>query len=333
MLVPVLSKIKNSKEVLIERTLAVPGQLLVEENTKVVPYDRLGTCIFSQKILKLPHNFRPNDFKRDGQFYYFNSYLGHERRTKIEAPYNGNLHKIHNDTYEFSEEPKKYNLLSGVWGDVAKIVDKNSVLIKSSVKDINLVIATKSMVAGELLVFPNPPHLLEKYYVENFASSDADGKIIYVGNHVSLQFIKDAVKYGIGGIVGGSTDKETFRYAVDAGISFGLFGGFGNISTPDDVYTSLNAVSHRYVFFQGEQNLLRIPVPPEENIASIEPTIPSALVKVQKGMRVIVLQRPYFGKSAVVDRVSISSIFVKFSLNENAVEIFSPNFFVLQAIG
>lgn len=333
MLIPVLSKIQNSKDVLIERALPVSGQLLVTENTRVLPYDNLGICIFSQKVLKLPHKFKPNNFKRDDQFYYFNSYLGHEDRTKIEAPYNGNLHKMPDDSYEFSEETKKYNLLSGVWGEVIKISEKNSALIKSSVKDLNLVVATKSMVAGELLVFPNPPQLLEKYYVENFASSDADGKIIYVGNHVNLQFLKDAVKYGIGGIIGGSADKETFRYAVEAGIGFGLFGGFGNISTPDDVYATLNNVSHRYVFFQGEKNLLRIPMPPEENISSIEPPIPSALVELEKGMRVIVLQRPYFGKSAVVDSISISSIFVKFSVNENPVEIYLPNFFILQAVG
>ena len=330
MLVPVLSKIQDSKDVLIERALPVPGQLLVSENNKIAPYDHVGLCIFSQKVLKLPHKFRPNDFKRDDQFYYYNSYLGHDGRTKTDAPYNGNLLKTSDGTYEFTEEAKKHVLLSGVWGEVTKISEKNSALIKSSMKDINLVAATKSNFAGELLVFPNPTHLLEKFYLEGFASGDADGKIIYVGNHVSLQFLKEAAKYSLGGVVGGSADRETFRYAVETGISFGLFSGFGNIPTPEDVYSVLNNVSNRYVFFQGERNLLRIPMPPEQNISSIEPLLQLALIEIENGMRVVVLQRPYFGKSAVVDRVSISSIFVKFSVNENSVEIFSPNFFILQ---
>jgi hypothetical protein len=332
MLVPVLSKIQDSSEVLIERVLPVSGQLLVTEGTHVAPYDHLGLCTFSQKILRLSHKFKPTDLKRDGQFYYYNSRLGYDGKTKIDAPYNGNLHKTKSGGYEFTEETKKYTLLSGVWGDVTKIIDANSVLIKASMRDLNLVVATKTMFAGELLVFPNPTHFLEKFYLEGFASDSADGKIIYVGNHVTLQFLKDAIKYGLGGIIGGSADRETFRYAVEAGISFGLFGGFGRIDTPEDVYGVLNNVSNRYVFFQGERNLLRIPMPQEEKVLSIEPNIPFALAEVRAGMRVTVLQRPYFGKSAVVDRVGTSSIFVKFGVNESSVEIFSPNFFILQAL-
>ncbi len=329
MLAPVVTKVLNSKEVLIERVMPVPGQLIVTENATVVPFDHIGVCNFSQKLLKLPKHFRPAHFKKPGQFYYTNNLLGKNRRSVISAPYNGHLYAMPDGDFEFREDPKKYTLLSGVWGKVAKIVDKNAVLIKADTKDINLVAATKSYFAGELVVFPNPSHLLEKFYLEGFASGASDGKIIYVGNHVSLSLLKDAVKYGVGGIVAGSADTETYRFAVSSGVSFGIFGGFGDIATPDEVYTILNNVPNRYVFFQGERNLLRIPMPPEQEVSSIEPNNPKIIAEVEKGMRVLVLQRPYFGKSGVVDRVAESSIFVRFSINENPVEVRLPNFFIL----
>jgi len=47
-------------------------------------------------------------------------------------------------------------------------------------------------------------------------------------------------------------------------------------------------------------------------------------------MRVQALQRPYFGWFGVVDRVSESSIFVKFGSDERTVEIRLPNFLIIE---
>ncbi len=337
MLVPVISKKLISKDMYIERTLPVPGQILVNANTEVAPYEHLGICTFSQKTLKLSEKFKPTGMKKDGQFYYYNAVLGKQSSTKISAPFNGNLYQGLKGEFEFREETKKYVLLSGVWGNVDKISDKNSVLIKTNTSDVNMVASTSTNFAGELVVFPNPTRLLERFYLEGFASDSADGKIVYVGNHISLPFLKDAVKYGLGAIVGGSADKETFKFAQKAGISFGLFSGFGDIPTPDDVYSLLNSVASRYVFFQGERNLLRIPIPKEDLMknpkmqnSAVQSTKKPVFAEIEKGTKVVVLQRPYFGNSGIVDRVSESSIFVRFSINENPIEVFLPNFFLLQ---
>lgn len=330
MLAPVISKILMPKDILVERTLPVPGQVLVQEGSVVAPYEHIGICTFSQKTLRLSAKFRPHGFKKNDQFYYQNSNLGSQGSTKISAPYNGNLHKNEQDTFEFREETKKYILLSGLWGKVTKTVDKSSVLIQSATADVNLVVATETGFSGELVVFPNPTRLLERFYLEGFGSDTADGKIIYVGNHISMAFLKDAVKYGIGAIVGGSADKETFNFAQKSGISFGLFSGFGDIQTPEEVYSLLNTVASRYVFFQGERNLLRIPMPKEETIVSIKPANIEPLATVEKGSRVWVLQKPYFGVSGIVDSISESSIFVRFSINETPVEIYLPDFYLLR---
>lgn len=329
MRVPVISKIKEQPEIFIERTLPVEGDILVEKGKKLEPFDHLGICSYSQKTLKLPARFRPRKFKKDGQYFYANSFLGKNGRESVAAPFNGNLYRLADKTYEFREESSKYMLLSGVWGEVDKITDSRSVLIKAKTKDINLSVATNTNFAGELVVFPNPSHLLEKFYLEGFASGSSEGKIVYVGNYVTMGLLTEAVKYGVGAIIGGSADIETFRFALRSNISFGLFSGFGESDTPQDIYEVLNSVYNRYVFFQGERNLLRIPLPPDSGISTIKPGHVGAITEVSKGDKVLVLQRPYFGKTGEVDRVGESSIFVKFSLNENPVEIRVPNFFLI----
>jgi hypothetical protein len=326
---PVVTKVFDSKDVLIERVLPVPGNIIVTPSTKVVPYDHLGQCLFSQKTLRLPRTFRPRGFKNQDQFYFYGVELGKDSGKKISAPFNGNLHKTQNNAFEYKEETKKYALLSGVWGVVDNVTTSNSVSIKVNTRDLNLVVATRTSFAGELVVFPNPSHLLEKFYLQEFASGAPDGKIVYVGNRISLSMLQEAAKYGVGGVVAGSADAETYKFALKTKISFGLFGGFGDIQTPDEVYTVLNNVSNRYVFFQGERNLLRIPIPPEESVLSLTPSVKGPIVEVKKEMRVIVLQHPYFGKTGVVDKVGGASIFVKFKVNETAVEVHLPNFLVL----
>jgi hypothetical protein len=47
-------------------------------------------------------------------------------------------------------------------------------------------------------------------------------------------------------------------------------------------------------------------------------------------MNVQVFQNPYFGWVGVVDRVMESSIFVKFGIDKNSVEVRLPDFFIVE---
>ena len=328
MYIPVISKLQFNDNVFIERVLPVAGEVQVEQGKEVVPYDHVGICMYSHRVYKYPKNFKPKSLKKDGQFYYFGVDIGKIDSQKITAPYNGNLTKTPEGTFEFREVENKYILMSGVWGTVEKTIDKKSVLLRTRTYDINLVASTDCSFAGELIVFPNPSHVLEKFYLDEFTSGAADGKIVYVGNHVTTNLLDEAIKYGLGGIIAGSADRQTFQYARRNNICFGLFSGFGEIPTPDDVYKVLNEVSNRYVFFQGERNILRIPMPPEA--VPVKKKLISPLKFVKKGMNVVIMQKPYFGRIGVVDRNTESSIFVKFNSTENAVEIKVPNVYAIE---
>ena len=113
-------------------------------------------------------------------------------------------------------------------------------------------------------------------------------------------------------------------------MSFGLFSGFGEMSSPEDVYTFLNEVSNRFVFFHGEKDILRVPLPPDEKNDPESKKAKQPLRLLKTGLKVLVLQKPYFGRTGVVDRIEEFSIFVRFNSNENPVEVRVPNLFDLE---
>lgn len=331
MLVPVIRRITQKDNVFIERAMPIPGTLYVKQGDTIEPFDHIGDCIYAQRTTYLPSHFKPKGFKKNGQFYYANMDLGTKGKQKVTSQYDGYMFKNNSGRYEFVEAERKYPLLSGVWGTVDKTIENSAVLLKVSAKDITTPIATNRFFAGELIVFPNPSSILEKFYLDQFSAQAADGKIVYVGNHVDIALLQKAVKSGWGGVLAGSTDRDAYAYAKENNIILGVFAGFGKITTPDDIYQLLNQISNRYVFFYGEKNFLRIPLPPDVNSEDQEKTKKYLPLKpLKKGNQVIVLDRQYFGEIGVVDRVSESSIFVKFPNSQKTVEVKLPNLLTLE---
>jgi len=327
MMVPIIRKLIDNKKCFIERVLPVEGVLSVETGISVEPFDRLGECKFSQNRIVFPKGFKPSNFKTKKRFYYTGSLLGKAGKQKFIAPCDGSLEVGNDKKYIFQEAEKRYPLLAGLWGIVKSIQKNKSVLIETQTKDLLMAACTEEFVSGELVVFPNPTDILKKYYLENFAKG-IKGKIIYIGDCVGTDVVKKAFEMEASAVLAGSTDVETFNFAKSNNFAFGLISGFGNIKTPDFVYKYLSAVSYRYVFFEGEKNILRVPVRPEDIKPSKE-VLP--LVKeVSVGMSVLVLQEPHFGLVTAVDSVSKSSIFVRFGAEKNSIEIKRPNFFLIE---
>ena len=340
MLVPVVRKITENKKSFVERVFPVEGMWEVKIGDFVQPFDRLGDCVFSQNKINLPDGFKPSDYKSPSKFYYSETLLGKSKNEKIFAPFDGNLIEIDEKKYVFEENDRKYVLLSGVWGTVKSFYGKKSALIETQEKDIIFAFSTQFNASGELVVFPNPSDILKKSYLENFVKG-VKGKIIYIGNYVSLEVVKSAYDLGAVAVITGSAHTDVFDFAKKNKFPFGVFSGFGNIRTPEEVYKFLSSVSYRYVFFEGAKNLLRIPVRTEdltvekpskkkEKDLEIVSSAPEYVKNIEAGMKVQVLQTPYFGWSGVVDRVAESSIFVKFGLDDRATEIRLPNFLIIE---
>ncbi len=336
MLVPVVRKIKNNEKLLVERVFPVEGDWGVELVEFVEPFSRLGACRFSQNTLNLPKDFKPNNMKSTRKLYYSGSLLGKSKREKIVAPYDGYLIQV-DKKFIFEENERNYLLLSGVWGTVKSLYEKKSALIESQSKDILFCASTGESTSGELVVFPNPSDVLKRSYLENFVKG-VKGKVIYIGHFVGTDVVKRAYELGASAVLSGSCHSETFDFAKSHNFAFGIFSGFGNIKTPEDIYKYLSSVSFRYVFFEGEKSILRVPVRVEDIQVSadkkvkkvIEPEDLGYIKDIEAGMKVQVLQNPYFGWIGVVDRVAESSIFVKFGLDDRSVEVRLPNFLIVE---
>ena len=332
MIAPVLKKLKSNKNTFIERAMSVEGTVNVTKGKKVQPFDRLGECTFSHEALVLPGDFKPNVSFTGKKSFYAGSLLGHIKSKPFKAPYDGYLSYAPSkegisSAFIFEKSPEKYILLSGVWGEVEDVYKNQSVIIKTQTEDLLFAASTDICASGELVVFPNPTEMLEQSYLEKFSKNN-EGKIIYVGHYADKELLNSALTMKVAAILCGSASRETFDFAKKHNLGLGLISGFGRVETPHPIFEALNLAAYRHVFFEGDQNLLRIPNP---NVTVSKRSYKSTFIKtVKKGLYVQVLQRPYFGKIGIIDKVGESSIVVKFDTEKEPFEVFLPNFFIVE---
>lgn len=321
MYVPVIRKVINRKDALIERTLPESGELNVKIGDRVEPFNQLGSCRVSYNQIILPKDFRPVESLNFSKIVQGTT-LGKYKKEFIHAPYNGFLEK--EDNWIFKEINRDFVLLAGVWGTVRDIIENKSVLLESPTKDFLMPVTCGNISLGELVVFPNPSELLVGSFLENF-TKDVSGKILYVGGHISLAVAMKAKELNLMTLLAGSVSKEAYSFAKKANISLGVFEGFGEIPTSSIIFDQLKNISNRFVFFDVERNLLRVPVP--KSLDTID--VKKPLKQVRKGDTIQVFQIPYFGQIGTVDTINESSILVKIPKNSNLVEVFVPNFFIV----
>jgi len=324
MYVPVIRKIINRNNTFLERVLPEKGDISVKIGDKVSPYNPLGSCKISYNQLILPQKFKPLENLNFGKLSQ-GATLGKFKKEYIHAPYNGFLEKdILKDRWIFKETGREYTLLSGAWGTVKNIVEGRSVLLEISSKDFLMPVTCGNICSGELIVFPNPSELLIGSFLENF-TKDVSGKIFYIGGHVGLTTVMKAHSLNLSTLLAGSVSKDAYTFAKSKNISLGVFEGFGEIPTSKVIFDELKNISSRFVFFDVERHLFRVPMPEKlDNTVVKKP-----LKQLSIGDTVQIFQAPYFGYMGTVDTINESSILVKISKNSNLIEVFMPNFFLV----
>lgn len=333
MYIPIERKITYTKDLLIERPLAFDGTISVAVDATVEPFTELGRAKISYTILDLGTAFCPirhNPKDPTDNRYLKDDCIGRVGLRKIPAPFNGYLVKV-GKSYKFKKDAEDYIILAGVWGTVESVVENKSVLLKYQSQNIHLA-ATNNMVAeGELVVFPNPGKVVQRQYLEKFAK-EVFGKIIYAGDFIDLEFVKQSIDMGVSGILAGSATREAMLYGYDKAF-IGVVTGFGQLRTPACVFNALNEVSNRYVFVYGDIQTLRIPLPKVPAGGSLKfkkstSPIGNNFMKIKKGLHVLVLSNPYFGQECVVEKILDSGILVKL-LSGEVIEVSVPNVLAL----
>jgi len=345
MYAPVLKRIKYLDNVLIERALPVKGFTSVRDGDTVEPFTKLGMAKVSFSKIFLPERIKLGQEFSNKMFITAKKEVGRVGFRRVLAPFDGYLTK-ENGRFVFQEEPRDYWLLSGVWGQVVSVVKDKSVLVKTRVIDVKMVACTNQNVSGELIVFPNPSDTLEMHYLEKF-SRDVHGKIIYVGDFAAKRLVKRAIELGVSGILAGGADKETFDLAKQNSLFLGIFTGYGSEYISNAIFEVLKSVFNRYVFLYGEEMILRIPDaisstnPSIDSVAKVRKVVekpkksvpkesPKVFKEVQKGEKVLVVQYPYLGWEGIIDSVDERSILVKFDNKKDLIQVFLPNFLLVE---
>lgn len=336
-----IQKIRENINIMIERSLPGKGNLFVQVGDNLEPFQKLGDCVYSPNRFYFSKGFEPVRFVREKVYFQKGNVLGKFQNKKILAEFNGNLgYDATSDEYFFEDVASKFTLLSGLTGEVKDVVADRSVLISTTVTEIGLAASTDTLRFGEFVVFPNPTEILEKFYLQNYIKT-SEGKIVYVGHHVSLEILKKAVDLKIAAVIAGSASIESFNFAKQSDIGLGLISGFGKMETPENVFKILNSIAYRHIFFNGDLGVLRIPMSGRKSSeASSKKTTKNSerakketfklVRKVAKGQSVQVFQKPNFGRTGIIDSISDSSIFVKFGSDLGLVEVSPANFFIIE---
>lgn len=327
MYIPVVKKLIYESGILVERSLPESGVLNVSVGDKVEPSMKIGSCKVSYEVAYLGLDFKPVKKYVNSPSIVSGSKVGSLRGKSFFAPFNGTLDKSANG-YVYKSEERDYWLLPGVWGEVVDTSHDRSALIKTQVVNTHLPVCTQQTRSGEIVVFPNPSDSLTVQYFNNFLKSPI-GKIVYVGNTLSIELINRAKELEVAAILAGSSSTEAYRFALENDMALGLFSGFGNIPTPGFIYDFLNNVNSRYVFLFGESNRLQVPVPEKNDFINLkEPR--SVLAYVKKGLLVQIFDEANFAKIGVVDRVTKSGILVRLQESEEVIEVLPPNLLALE---
>jgi hypothetical protein len=328
MYIPIIQKINYRNDLFLERSLPTQGYLTANIGENVQPFSKLGMSKISHEQIVFGDDLKLSRGKKLGSYFYQGEKIGSMHLIKIVAPFNGYIAKD-GANYVFKQEERDYWLLAGAWGTVVDMIKDTSVLLKTQVIDIKFVTSTNQTLSGEFIVFPNPGEALVMEYLENL-SKNLYKKIVYIGDYVTEKAISKAADLGVLGILAGGVDKAGFSYAKKAGLFLGIFTGFGQVVVPHQIFEILKRVSNRFVFVDGEHQLIRVPVPERFPDIMVKDATKSTLKFVKVGLEVLVLQKPFFGKIGTVDRVNENSILVKFPDKEGTTEIFVPNVLALE---
>ncbi len=328
MYLPVVRKMIFSNDALVERALPCTGVLNVKVGDKVEAFTELGTAKVSRRSFLVDPAIKFVSGKSVGSNFSEGEIIGRLGLKSIKAPFNGTLVRVEKGLV-LQEVEWDYLLLSGVWGRVTDVVENASVVVKTQIVDIHMLVCTTQSVQGELVVFPNLSGTSQVKQLEKHAKS-ASSKIFYVGDFVDVDFVKKACALKVSGILAGSAHREAFILAKRKDTFLGAFNGFGTLHTPDEVFDTLSSVAGRFVFVCGENNALRIPMPEKFSAAQVRKgRYKGLLKKANKGTRVVVLDEKYFNWVGTIEKILESRIVVKLERNGEVVEMPVPNVLIL----
>lgn len=317
MIIPTFRNIAYLKKIQIERPLPSKGKILVEIGEEVASYTKLGYSKFSLKEVLIPEYFKLKGGYKNGKDVLTGSVVATCEDKYLISPFDGKVEK-RGENYVIVKNPEDFWLVAGVSGMVSQIVPNRSVLIESQGFELKLVATSTTMTEGVLEVLPNPSELLEIEFMNRYIKNGT-GKIVYIGNFLRKEMLIKAMEIGCEGILCGSCDRDTLKYAHRNNFFVGVLSGFGRMPTPVRVLEFLKSFNSKYCLVRENSENIFI------SELGYEYQNEPAYYNLKVGLKVRVLDYPYFGWEGVVEKIEKNKVYVRINDISELVETEAVN--------
>jgi hypothetical protein len=325
MITPVYKNIEYLKEFYLERALPNKGKLLVSEGEKVFSYTKVGYSKNAAHEMIIPKDLKFNPKLKNKKFIKSGDLLAFRNTTYLFAPFDGYLEEKNGGRHLIKHQ-EDFWLLSGISGQVIKVIPSKSCLIKTSGYKLKFFETSISNVEGELKVMPNPSELIELDFMQRYIKNGV-GQVVYSGDYLRKSLLDKAIEIGCEGIICGSCDRETFIYAKQNNFFVGVLSGFGRLPTHSKVFELLKNFDGKYLIARENSKDLFIS---SENLAKNKDVlINSSYVFLKKGMDVISLEYPYFGWEAEVLNIESDIVNVRIKKNNEVIDLSASDLIAL----
>lgn len=161
--------------------------------------------------------------------------------------------------------PKKIKLVSGVYGVIEEVDNKNTTVIIKTLADLIYgVCGTGQEREGQLMIVSPPEGLISSKQVVK----EMEDKIIVGGGTVFPDVLDKMITIGVSGIVAGGIGYHDYKKITggivtkhwsDIGMSFLITEGFGFLPMGKDIYNLIKKYEGKYVFLDGNLRKLILP--------------------------------------------------------------------------
>jgi len=325
MITPVYKNIEYLNEFYLERTLPNKGKLLVKEGENIFSYTKIGYSKNAGHEMIIPKDFKFNSKLKNKKFIKSGDLLAYNQTTYLFAPFDGYLEEKNGGKHLIKHQ-EDYWLLSGVFGEVVKLVPSKSCLIRTSGYKLRFFETSISSCEGELKVLPNPSELIEIDFMQRYVKNGT-GQVVYTGDFLRKSVLEKAIEIGCEGVICGSCDRETLLLARKNNFFVGILSGFGRIPTHSKVFELLKNFDSKFLIVREGSNDFFVS---SEIISKNKNNlINSNFVFLKKGMDVIALDYPYYGWEGEVLNIETNSVNVKIKKNNEVIKIASSDLIAL----
>ncbi|MEM2384764.1 MAG: hypothetical protein QXT06_06025 [Candidatus Bathyarchaeia archaeon] len=328
-------KILRSTVIYKERTLPVPGRVLVKENDRVSAETIVAETEIQSGVEMIPLAYHlgiePEDIYRvllkkvgetvkEGELIALSTKFFGLIKSKYYSPVSGTLEYVSDfsGVIGIRKPPTIVRKIAYVPGEVVKVIGNIGVVIRTRGAFVQGILGVSGERIGELKTVGKPNEVLSSHNVDESCA----GKILVGGALATLDFLKKAADVGAKGVVvGGINAKDLVSFlgyvigvaitgSEDLPLTLIITEGFGKMNMAPHTFDILSSLEGKTASINGATQIRagvirpEVIVPEEEQKITEEEEFEKDLT-MNIGTMVRIIRAPYFGQIGKVVRLPV----------------------------